>query len=78
MFSLLIELQGWIGAETCLGPINIGLIVSARMNYHAASYGVSDLMSQPSHPRRRVSRKDITTWIPAFAGMTKPQQAAGN
>jgi hypothetical protein len=25
-----------------------------------------------------VSRKDITTWIPAFAGMTKPQQAAGN
>jgi len=48
------------------------------MNYPAASYGVPVLLPQPSHPRRRVSSKNITDWIPAFAGMTKPQQAAGN
>jgi hypothetical protein len=48
------------------------------MNYPAASYGVSDLSSRSSHPRRRVSRKNVPVWIPAFAGMTEPQQAAGN
>jgi hypothetical protein len=25
-----------------------------------------------------VSRRNTTDWIPAFAGMTKPVQAAGN
>jgi len=48
------------------------------MNYPAGSYGVSVLLSQPSHPRRLVSRKNIVDWIPAFAGMTTPQQATGN
>jgi len=41
------------------------------MNYPAASCEVSVLWLQPSHPRRRVSRKNITDWIPAFSGNDK-------
>jgi len=36
------------------------------------------LYHKPSLPRRRETRRFEKHWIPAFAGMTNPQHAAGS
>jgi len=45
-----------------------------KLNCPAASGGVSTLVT----PTQAGVQKALQDWIPAFAGMTKPQQAAGN
>jgi hypothetical protein len=64
--------RSWLTRNRSPVPVS-----SRTMNYPAASHGVSSYHDD-CHTCARVSRKDVSAWIPAFAGMTKPQQAAAN